>query len=78
MNAQPTSVIKTQCGRRFDLSRAFPVVRNIAAPFGIHNFAVYKANGTYYVKGYNTGTSEQALDAFELISEKEAFWYLNH
>lgn len=50
-------VIQTQCGKRFDLSRAFPVKRNFSAPYGQHNFAVYKANGCYYIKGYNTGTS---------------------
>ncbi|PIQ21440.1 MAG: hypothetical protein COW65_09075 [Cytophagales bacterium CG18_big_fil_WC_8_21_14_2_50_42_9] len=70
------TVIKTQCGRRFDLSRAFPVKRDFTAPYGAHNFAVYKANGTYYIKGYNTGTSEQVLNMFELISENEALQYL--
>ena len=70
------TVIKTQCGRRFDLSRAFPVKRNFTAPYGQHNFAVYKANGSYYIKGYNTGTPEQVLNAFELISENEALQYL--
>ena len=70
------TVIKTRCGRRFDLSRAFPVKRNFTAPYGQHNFAVYKANGSYYIKGYNTGTPEQALNAFELISENEALQYL--
>ena len=70
------TVIKTQCGRRFDLSRAFPVKRNFTAPYGQHNFAVYKANGTYYIKGYNTGTPEQVLNVFELISENEALQYL--
>jgi len=70
------TVIQTQCGRRFDLSRAFPVKRNLTAPYGQHNFAVYKANGTYYIKGYNTGTSEQVLNVFELISENEALQYL--
>ena len=70
------TVIQTQCGRRFDLSRAFPVKRDFTAPYGPHNFAVYKANGTYYIKGYNTGTSEQVLNMFELISENEALQYL--
>jgi len=70
------TVIQTQCGRRFDLSRAFPVKRDFTAPYGEHNFAVYKANGTYYIKGYNTGTAEQVLNVFELISENEALQYL--
>lgn len=70
------TVIKTQCGKRFDLSRAFPVKKNLSAPYGSHNFAVYKANGCYYIKGYNTGTSDEVLNAFELISENEALKYL--
>ncbi len=76
MESHVTSVIQTQCGRRFDLSRAFPVKRNLAAPYGTHNFAVYKASGNYYIKGYNTGTPEKVLNAFELISENEALRYL--
>jgi hypothetical protein len=72
-----STVIQTSCGKRFDLSRAFPFARNLAAPYGPHNFAVYKANGTYYIKGYNTGSLDKMLDAFELISENEALKYLN-
>jgi len=77
MERHSTTVIQTRCGKRFDLSRAFPFARNLAAPYGVHNYAVYKANGTYYIKGYNTGTNDQVLDAFELISENEALKYLN-
>jgi len=78
MERHSSTVIQTRCGKRFDLSRAFPFARNFSAPYGAHNFAVYKANGSYYIKGYNTGTHDQILDTFELISENEAFKYLNH
>ncbi|WP_026462576.1 hypothetical protein [Adhaeribacter aquaticus] len=77
METLRASVIQTRCGKRFDLSRALPFARNAATPYGLHNFAVYRANGSYYIKGYNTGNSETMLDAFELISENEAFQYLN-
>lgn len=77
MERLTNTVIKTNCGKRFDLSRAFPFARNFAAPYGAHNFAVYKANGSYYIKGYNTGTDDTILNAFELISENEAMKYLN-
>ena len=76
MEPNHNTVIQTQCGKRFDLSRAFPVKRDLTAPYGQHNFAVYKANGSYYIKGYNTGTSERVLNVFELISENEAMRYL--
>lgn len=78
MERYSTTVIQTQCGKRFDLSRAFPFARNFSAPYGAHNFAVYKANGAFYIKGYNTGHNDKVLDTFELISENEAFKYLKH
>ena len=77
MERPTNTVIQTSCGKRFDLSRAMPFARNLAAPYGAHNFAVYKANGSYYIKGYNTGTNDKVLNAFELISENEAMKYLS-
>lgn len=77
MESYLSHVIQTRCGKRFDLSRAFPFARNLSAPYGAHNFAVYKANPSFYIKGYNTGTTDKVLDTFELISENEALRYLN-
>jgi hypothetical protein len=77
MEQHLSNIIQTSCGKRFDLSRAFPFARNLSAPYGAHNFAVYKANQCYYIKGYNTGNKDKVLDAFELISENEAMQYLN-
>ncbi len=77
MEHQFSNIIQTNCGKRFDLSRAFPFARNLSAPYGSHNFAVYKANQCYYIKGYNTGTSDKVLDTFVQISENEALQYLN-
>lgn len=77
METPHSTIIQTSCGKRFDLSRAFPFARNLSAPYGPHNFAVYKANQRFYIKGYNSGTSDKVLDMFELISENEALQYLN-
>ncbi len=77
MEKHLSNIIKTLCGKRFDLSRAFPFARNLSAPYGVHNFAVYKANQRFYIRGYNTGHSDKVLDTFELISENEALQYLN-
>ncbi|MDQ3289925.1 MAG: hypothetical protein M3Q05_01410 [Bacteroidota bacterium] len=77
MEQRLSNIIQTNCGKRFDLSRAFPFARNFSAPYGAHNFAVYKANQCFYIKGYNTGNPDKVLDTFELISENEAMQYLN-
>ncbi len=77
MEQHLTNIIQTNCGKRFDLSRAFPFARNLNAPYGAHNFAVYKANQRFYIKGYNTGTTDKVLDTFVLISENESLKYLN-
>lgn len=77
METHLSNIIQTSCGKRFDLARAFTFARNLDAPYGPHNFAVYKANQRFYIKGYNTGTTDKVLNMFELISENEAFQYLN-
>jgi hypothetical protein len=70
-------IIRTTCGKPFDLSKAAPVACNTSAPFGKHNFIVYRTIKGFYLKGYNTGNKKKMLDSFELISRGEAMHYLN-
>lgn len=68
--------IRTQCGKTFNLHQAAPLASNVVFPFGKHNFIVYKTRSGFYLRGNNTGTPLQLLNAFELISRHEALSYL--
>lgn len=70
-------IIRTICGKPFDLSKAAPLAANTVAPFGKHNYIVYRTMKGFYLKGYNTGNKKKMLNAFELISRAEAMHYLN-
>ncbi|MFC5271203.1 hypothetical protein [Adhaeribacter terreus] len=70
------SIIRTACGKPFDLRKAAPLASNASAPYGRHNFIVYKTTNGFYLKGYNTGCNQNLLNAFELISRNEAMKYL--
>jgi len=76
MKELQATIIRTSCGKTFDLRKAAPLASNVAAPYGRHNFIVFKTIKGFYLKGYNTGSPESLLNAFELISRNEAMhWF---
>ena len=70
------TIIRTTCGKPFDLRKAAPLVSNAKAPYGRHNFIIYKTINGFYLKGCNTGTSHKLLNSIELISRNEAMHHL--
>jgi hypothetical protein len=70
------TIIRTACGKPFDLRKAAPLASNAKAPYGRHNYVVYKTINGFYLKGYNTGCELKLLNAFELISRNEAMQHL--
>ncbi|MBK0402494.1 hypothetical protein I5M27_05820 [Adhaeribacter sp. BT258] len=70
------TIIRTACGKPFDLKKAAPLASNAKTPYGPHNYVVYKTINGFYLKGYNTGCNEKLLNAFELISRNEAMQHL--
>ena len=76
MNELRTKFIRTTCGKPFDLGKAAPLVSNATAPYGRHNFIVFKTTTGFYLKGLNTGTKTELVNVFELISRNEAMYYL--
>lgn len=77
MKELQATFIRTTCGKPFDLRKAAPLVSNVAAPYGRHNFIVFKTGKGFFLKGFNTGIKEELLNAYELISRNEAMQYLN-
>ena len=75
MKELQATIIRTSCGKTFDLRKAAPLASNIAAPYGRHNFIVFKTIKGFFLKGYNTGSPDNLLNAFELISRNEAMHY---
>lgn len=72
MKELKATIIRTRCGKTFDLRKAGPLASNVSTPYGRHNFIVFKTMNGFFLKGYNTGQSEILIDAFELISRNEA------
>ncbi len=72
-----SNLIRTSCGKTFDLLKSAPIASNAAAPYGKHNFMVYRTTKGFFLKGYNTGTAETMLNVYELISRNEAMAHLN-
>ena len=70
------TIIRTACGKLFDLKKAAPLATNTAAPYGRHNFVIYKTMNGFYLKGYNSGCDKQLVNTFEMISRNEAMHYL--
>ena len=75
MKELQATIIRTTCGKTFDLRKAAPLASNVTAPYGRHNFIVLKTSTGFYLKGYNTGTRKTLLNAFELISRNEAMYH---
>jgi len=77
MKELQATLIRTTCGKPFDLRRAAPLASNVAAPYGRHNYIVFRTIKGFFLKGFNTGNASEMLNAFELISRNEAMYYLN-
>jgi hypothetical protein len=75
MKELKATIIRTTCGKAFDLRKAAPLASNVTAPYGNHNFIVFKTNNGFYLKGFNTGSQNALLNAFELISRNEAMYH---
>ncbi|KAA9340729.1 hypothetical protein [Adhaeribacter soli] len=76
MKELSSTIIRTTCGKPFDLRKAAPIASNATAPYGNHNFIVYKTSNGFYLKGYNSGNAKTLLDVFELISHHQAMRHL--
>ena len=72
MKELQATIIRTTCGKTFDLRKAAPLASNVSAPYGRHNFIVFKTIKGFYLRGFNTGTKDQLLNSFEMISRNEA------
>ena len=75
MKERKATIVRTGCGKAFDLRRTAPLASNIAAPFGPHNFIVFKTGNGFFLKGFNSGCTSQMLDKYDLISRNEAMHY---
>lgn len=75
MKELSATIIRTTCGKPFALRKASPLASNATAPYGSHNFIVFKTVNGFYLKGYNTGCSKSLLNTFELISRNEAMYH---
>ena len=69
------TIIRTTCGKAFDLRKAAPLASNVSAPYGKHNFVVFKTINGFFLRGYNTGYLDNLLNEFELISRNEAMYH---
>jgi len=76
MKELTSRIIRTTCGKPFDLSKAAPLASNVTAPYGKHNYIIYKTIKGFYLKSHNSGTGNTITDSFELISQSEAMYYL--